>query len=155
VIGYPKWFYKALMVMLITLLVSGVLLIPTMLDLRLEWDMPWRLSADMRIYTAALHTLFAFMVFMAIGALWSIHMRQGWRKKSNKKSGLALMCLMSLLLLSAVAIFYLSDELALTLASLIHAVLGVGIGLLFIQHAFLYKIKFRATKCKTHSSIAY
>jgi hypothetical protein len=49
-----------------------------------------------------------------------------------------------LLLLSAIGIYYLSDDQSLTIASIIHTVLGISILLFFIQHAFFY-----ANKAKT------
>jgi heme A synthase len=142
--GYPKWFYKYLMLLYVALFISGLLLIPTMLEVMLSWDIPWRLSADQRILTAALHTTFGFLTFMFMGALWTIHMREGWRKNKNKKSGLGLIAILFLLLLSAIGIYYLSDDQSLTIASIIHTVLGISILLFFIQHAFFY-----ANKAKT------
>jgi heme A synthase len=150
--GYPKWFYKYLMLVYLALFISGLLLIPTMLDLILSWDVPWRLSADQRILTAALHTIFGFLVMMCMGALWTIHMREGWRKNKNRKSGLALNLLLFLLLVSAIGIYYLSDEQALTMASVIHTVLGLSIFILFVQHAYFHAVSAKRTKPNSHLS---
>lgn len=132
--GYPKWFFAFLIWVLLGLFVSGFLLIPTMLEVRLEWQMFWRLTSDMRILTAAIHTFLSFIVLGVIGALMPIHMRAGWRHRRHHRSGLTLFGMTLLLLMTAIGIYYLSDEQTSLYASLIHLASGAGMIMLAVYH---------------------
>ena len=133
--GYPKWFYLMLCSVLVALFATGTLLAPTILDLKLEWDMPWRLASDQRIGVAALHTLLSFLTLTLIGALWSVHMRSGWKRRSNHHSGLGLIVVMLLLLITGIGIFYLGDEDNAMIASLGHMAIGGMLPVIFSYHA--------------------
>lgn len=132
--GYPRWFYRILLLILLALLVTGLLLVPSALELRLEWEVPWRLGGDVHIGTTALHALMAFLTATAMGALWSVHMRAGWRHGKNHRSGLMMVVLMALLLISAVGIYYLADDALSRVASVIHMAAGLLVPLLLVYH---------------------
>lgn len=105
--GYPKWFTANLVHADVFLLfVTGAVLIPTTLNARLEWDMVWRVGADMRLWVTALHVLFGLITFVVIGALSSIHMRYWWRKNIGRKSGVLLISFFAVLALSSIVILY-------------------------------------------------
>jgi hypothetical protein len=53
--------------------------------------------------------LAGFMLILCCGALWSIHMRAGWRRREQRRSGLLLALLFVALALSAVGIYYSGD----------------------------------------------
>jgi heme A synthase len=132
--GYPRWFQPALLVGCLGLYVSGCLLAPTTLQLRADWALGWRLAADARIGMAALHAASALAVLMFIGALWSVHMRSGWRRRRQKASGLLVVLPALLLALTGVAVYYLANEALANVAAFVH--LGVGAVLLlpFLWH---------------------
>ncbi|MED5621163.1 hypothetical protein [Ideonella sp. BN130291] len=132
--GYPRWFQPALLAGSLGLYASGCLLAPTTLQLRADWDLAWRLAANARIGMAALHATLAFVVLMFVGALWSVHMRSGWRRHRQKSSGLLVALPALLLALTGVAVYYLADEAWANVAALVH--LGVGVLLLlpFLWH---------------------
>lgn len=132
--GYPGWFYRLLLLVATILVVSGLLLIPTALEMRLEWEVPWRLQGDAQIGTAALHALMSFLMMVVVGALWSVHMRVGWRHRNNHRSGLMISGMMLLLLLSAVGIYYLADDALALDASLIHMVIGASLPFFLLYH---------------------
>jgi heme A synthase len=132
--GYPKWFSESLLAMLALLLATGLLLVPTVLELRLEWDFVWRLTGDQRITVAALHVAASFVVFAFSGALWAVHIRRGWKMRLNRASGITLVSLILSLLLSGVGIYYLGGEISSAVASLSHTALGVAAGLCFAIH---------------------
>lgn len=132
--GYPRWFMPALIATLLIILISGLLLAPTTLMMRAELDVGWRLPAPARVACAALHTLSGFAAMLLVGAVWSVHMRSGWRRRKHRASGFFLTLLLLLLSASAVALFYLADETLGMLAALLHLVLGLGLVAQFGWH---------------------
>jgi len=122
--GYPKGFLTLLLTILFVLPASGFLLTPTTLELRMGWQMPWRLAYDGRAIVAAAHVVAGFAVFSLIGAMWAVHMRRGWTMKRNRVSGSALLGLFAGLGLSGVGIYYFGGELSSMVAGLLHTALG-------------------------------
>lgn len=143
--GYPKWFMYSLIAALIGLLATGVLLTPTSLDLRLEWDVPWRLAADSRQFTVAAHSVTAFAVIFAIGALWPVHMRAGWRTKRNHITGVGLGVLMGGLFISSIGVLYAGSEIGSLLSVAGHLVLGYLLLPFALKH-MLKGIRLRKSK---------
>ena len=132
--GYPRWFRPTLLGSSLGLYLSGCLLAPTTLQLRAAWELGWRLGAGARIGMAALHAAFAFMAMLLVGALWSVHMRSGWRRHKQKASGLLIALPSLALTLTAVAIYYLADEDIANVAALVHLALGLAVLLPFVWH---------------------
>ncbi len=138
--GYPKWFSAFFVSLVITaVFCTGVFLIPTTLELRFEWQIPWRLSGSNRIIVAALHALIGFIVFSLLVALWSIHMRHEWRLKKNRLSGILLLISLIFLMFSGVGIYYLGSEELMLFASGSHSVTGIILMLVYVWHSVLYK----------------
>lgn len=125
--GYPRWFLATLVGTLLMILVSGLLLAPTTLMMRAEVMVMWRLPGAARVATVALHTAAGFAAMLLIGAVWSVHMRSGWRRRKHRASGLTLALGLVVLCASAVAIFYLADEALGAMAALLHLAVGIGL----------------------------
>lgn len=134
--GYPRWILPALLVTLAAMLASGLLLAPGTLVTRAEIDIAWMLPSNGRLATAALHASCGFLLMLFVGALWSIHMRAGWRKHRRRFSGLALALLMPALALTAVGIYYFGDETLAAVAALTHLGLGLALAGVFGWHWF-------------------
>jgi len=132
--GYPKGFYTVLMILSAALLVSGILLVPTLLTMRLEIDVPWRLEADQRTTTAAVHLIAAFAVLAAAGALWAVHMQRGWRMRRNRITGSLLVSILTVLCLTGAGVYYFGDEILSKWSSLVHAAAGLAIALVLGWH---------------------
>ncbi len=132
--GYPGHFYSILMLTIAALFITGCLLVPTTLNLKLEWDVPWRLSSEQHIGMAAAHATLSLLMAAIIGALWSIHMRAGWRRRKNHHSGLSLLIIMVLLGISAMGIYYFGDEQSSMLSSVTHMLMGIAIPVLLLVH---------------------
>lgn len=124
--GYPRRFLPGLVAVFATLAVSGLLLVPTMLDLRFGWDVVWRLPGGHRLWVAALHSAAALALCGFAGALWSVHMRVGWRSRRHLISGLATAGLLGGTALTAVGVLYLGNEAWLLSASAVHTLLGLA-----------------------------
>lgn len=132
--GYPRWFYTMLLCLMAALFVSGGMLIPTVLEFKLEYEIPWRLESEQLVPVTALHAALSFAMLTILGALWSIHIRSGWRRKKNLYSGLTLLLAMLLLTLSAIGIYYLGDGDASIASSILHSVIGVLTLVVFFIH---------------------
>ena len=133
--GYPKWINATSITLFVAaVFFSGALLGPTTLALKLDWEMPWRLQDTHRTWVAALHLLASFWFLMLFGALWSVHMRAGWKKRQGRKSGGALVALTIFLLLSALPIYYAGSEKVSNISALAHLATGLALGLLYLAH---------------------
>lgn len=135
--GYPPRFLSLLWTVCAAMLVTGLLLLPTTLALRFDLNMPWRLPAEGRVLTAALHAAAAFVMLSVCGALWSIHMRAGWRRKRQRETGATLVLSLAGLGLTALGVYYLGDSTVANVVALLHVVLGVLIALPLGVHVFL------------------
>ncbi|MDG0818179.1 hypothetical protein [Bdellovibrio svalbardensis] len=137
--GYPKWFsVKFISICLGVLFLTGLLLTPTTLEVRLDKTVPWRLSADSRVAVAGIHTLLALISIAIVGALSSIHMRKEWNRKRNRVSGISLVAVFVFLALSGLGIYYFGNETLSVLASVSHLTVGILILFIYIWH-LLYK----------------
>lgn len=123
--GYPRVFLPGFWLLCLGLLSSGLLLAPTTLDLRLGWDMAWRLPASNRIAVAAVHAGLSLVACMVVGALWGVHMRAGWRKRRQRRSGTLLASLLLLLMASALGVYYLGDATLADPVAVAHLLLGL------------------------------
>jgi hypothetical protein len=133
--GYPRWFMSALVTGSGLLYATGLLLGPTTLEMRAAWAPAWRLPADTRLGMAALHATLGLLMMVALGALWSVHMRAGWRKRRQRGSGLLLAAALLWLAITAVGVYYLADEFLANVAGLSHLAVGGLLLLPFAWHA--------------------
>jgi len=132
--SYPRWFFPLMISIMLLLLASGVLLVPTMLEMRLAWQSPVQVSADLRLAGAALHTTVAFFAMILLGALSAVHMRVGWKRHLNRISGIGQLLLFGVLLLTSIGMFYFGDENFSRWSSIVHVLIGVAVTLLFCWH---------------------
>lgn len=133
--GYPQWFYGFALVVLATLFASGLVLIPHLLEFRLDMDSPVQVSSGLRLGSAAVHCFIAFVAIGLVGSLANVHMRAGWHRKLNRTSGLLLLGLFLCLLATAVGIYYFGDEDLSRFASLGHTLVGLALLLFFLWHS--------------------
>lgn len=131
--GYPKWFYRFIIWSFALLTVTGFLLIPNALDMRLDWDVKWHLPGAIRLATVALHATMAFIVISQLGALWSVHMRIGWRHHKNLKTGLGLVAILAGLLITGLGIYYAGEDWSVP-ASTAHIIIGLFIPIILVLH---------------------
>jgi hypothetical protein len=132
--AYPSWFLMVLWVCFGLLAVSGVLLIPGMLELRLEMEVPDAWLPAARVRWAALHGFAAFAGVMAIGTLLPLHVRHGLRQRRSRVTGIALLCLWAVVIVSGWGIYYLIDELWSLWSSLTHTVIALVLIFMLTVH---------------------
>ena len=132
--GYPSGFVTALVGALLLMLVTGLLLAPTTLAMRADIALAWRLPGSGRVLTAALHAAGGFVLLLMVGALWSVHMRSGWRRHRQRTSGLLLGSLLLALAASAVAVYYVGEEALGAAVAIVHLGLGLLLAVAFGWH---------------------
>ncbi len=133
--GYPKWFSKKLIQGLFwALCSSGFILIPSMINTRLEWDVIWKLPSQLRINIAALHALLSYLFSILLGVLFPIHIRLEWRKKRKRNTGVSILIAIAFLIISGIGIYYISNDLLSLYSSLIHASIGLILMVIFLLH---------------------
>ena len=125
--GYPRGFVAPLWMTIAAAWVSGMLLAPTTLALRSGVELPWRLAAAARVGVVTLHVAAAFGLVFICGALWSVHMRAGWRQGRQRATGTAMAGLIAALAATGVAVLYAGSERLADGAALLH--LGAGAAL--------------------------
>jgi hypothetical protein len=140
--GYPKWFYHMLIVSFTVLVLSGLALIPNMLLFRLDWDVAWFLPEAKRLWLVAIHVLVAFLVISQLGALWSVHMRIGWRHHKNMGSGIIMVVVLVALTITGVGIYYLGESLT-KAASLSHLLIGLCFPCLLVYHIIAGRTRYK------------
>ncbi|WP_237260628.1 hypothetical protein [Thiomicrorhabdus immobilis] len=139
--GYPKFFLPSLMATTTLLFISGLLLLPSLIIFRLQWDIDWLMelplsSGDLRLWTTAIHVVFGWLMVWFIGSLWTIHIRNHWRRKENITSGLVFMLFWALIIFSSLFIYYSSNETLSEYSSLVHSVLGMLVPLGLFIHRY-------------------
>lgn len=132
--GYPTWFLPLLVVIFGLMLATGCLLAPTTLLLHAEILLAWRLPGAGRVLAAALHMAGGFVLLLLVGALWSVHMRSGWYRRRQRRSGLLLVVVLGGLALTALGVLYLGDEALASAAALLHLGLGLAFTGPFVWH---------------------
>jgi hypothetical protein len=132
--GYPDWFPRFVIATMILLFATGVLLIPTTLEMRLELDVPWRLASSSRLAVVSGHVFVSFAILLIVGALWQLHMQAGLRKGRNVYSGLTMSTLLAVLTATGVGILYAGDETLSIAASMFHLLAGLAVAALFVFH---------------------
>ncbi len=136
--GYPKWFSVTMITTLMSLLmITGYLLAPTTLELKLQWALPWRLGVEQRTFVAAAHAIMALVIFSLMGSLWTLHMRQEWKRGESRFSGIGMVASLALLGLTGVGIYYFGDEKLSQFSSLSHLGLGIWLTIVYFAHVFL------------------
>lgn len=132
--SYPKGFSPLLWSVLALLFASGLVLTPGALEMRLEWDIAWRLPGGWRIGVAAAHALGAFLSLFIIGALASLHMRAGLRRRQSLWSGFSTVTAFGLLAVTGLGIYYVAAEPISVWLSLGHLLLGLLIVVPLVVH---------------------
>ena len=137
--GYPKHFLIFIFVIMVTLLISGILLVPAFLFFRMESDTQWLMdfrfsSGNLRHLTTTLHAISGWMMVWLMGAIWTIHMRSHWRRHENRLSGIVFTSVWAILIVSSLGIYYFGDPDLSKLSSLIHVSLGLLIPFALLAH---------------------
>ena len=139
---YPRGFFSLILLTFALLAVSGTLFAVPHLAERFSIDAPLALSENLLM---KLHGAAALIITLAIGALLPVHIRAGWARRKNIVSGLWLLALNAVLLITAWGLFYLGDEVWRQWTSDIHLIAGLVLLGVIAQH-FLHARTLRAAR---------
>jgi hypothetical protein len=91
---------------------------------------PWCL----RVHGAAM-----LLFLVVLGSLWPVHALTGWRHRINHRSGIFVLTLVSILILTGYGLYYLGDETIRPWISAVHWAIGLIAAVGLAVHALLGK----------------
>ncbi|WP_426411212.1 hypothetical protein [Bradyrhizobium ganzhouense] len=83
-----------------------------------------------------LHGVTSYALLVAIGSLLPLHVRAGWLRRRNLVTGILVTASMTVLSVTALVLYYGSEETQ-VVAKWVHLAVGCCCILLFLAHAFL------------------
>jgi hypothetical protein len=83
------------------------------------------------------HGAAAFAMLVAVGAMWVHHARRGLAIARNRISGISIIAMLALLIMTGYALYYLVTDLTRTPISMAHWLVGVAFVPLFIAHLMI------------------
>ena len=137
--GYPAAFAPLLIGSAVTVLFTGLALVPQLLTFQWEWDISWTPSGLVRLLLTASHVLGGFFLIALVGAVWLVHARAGWLRQERHISGAGLLLAIIMLTITAPLLLYVSHETSLTWIATLHAVIGGLLPIILLRHVFLRK----------------
>jgi hypothetical protein len=103
----------------------------------LAWWVLDKGPSSVRLYLIAAHGLAAMAFLVALGATFTLHVREGWRRRLNRASGTVVLAVAGLLTLSAFGLYYIGSEALRDWASDLHIVVGIALPFLLAVHVVL------------------
>lgn len=129
----PQWHLRLVYAATAMLVLSGGLWLLLHYFLRGEGEfgpMPNPLEHPM----LAVHGAAAMIGLFVLGSLLPVHLLRGWQQRRNLLSGLSLLAVQAVLILSGYALYYASGDDFRAAISLLHWLLGLGVTALLVWH---------------------
>jgi hypothetical protein len=114
----------------------------------------WLIAPDAshsRLATAAMeiHGGAAMALLVLVGAVSALHAPSAWREGKNRWSGGAVAGVLGVLIATGFLLYYLGDERARSMASVLHWTVGLAAGALLALHVWLGVRAAKAASCAT------
>jgi hypothetical protein len=93
-----------------------------------------------QIWFIRIHSTFAFILLINLGYLIKVHIEPGLKKKKKKRSGLSMVSIFTILILTALPILYATEGLLRSTSSFTHTYLGFALPLFLGLHLIPKKI---------------
>jgi drug/metabolite transporter (DMT)-like permease len=90
-----------------------------------------------RHYLIATHGLAAMAFLVALGATFTLHVREGWRRRLNRVSGAVVLTIAGVLMLTAFGLYYFGSDALRSCTSDLHIIIGLALPLLLAVHIVL------------------
>lgn len=139
---YPRGFYAVLLILLLILFITGswsaISVLSERFEYMLEFDVP--MSPLMKTHGGA-----AMLFLLGLGALLPMHVRLGLLRKKNRISGLLMLGINGLLMISAWGLYYLGSAKFRQLASDIHLI-SAGVLLISLGAHLLEATRIRKSR---------
>ena len=94
-------------------------------------------SGGSRYYLIATHGLSAMGFLVALGATFTLHVREGWRRRLNRGSGAVVLTVAGVLILTAFGLYYFGSDALRSWTSGLHIIIGLALPLLLAVHVVL------------------
>lgn len=91
-------------------------------------------GSEARAPLIALHGLAAMLMLLALGAVAVLHVRESWRRRSNRWSGAIVATAMTVLVITAFVLYYAGSEALRSVASDLHLLVGIGLPVVLVIH---------------------
>ncbi len=85
----------------------------------------------------AVHGLAAMLALLALGAIAVLHVRESWKRRRNRWSGLVAATALGVLVVTAFGLYYIGSDWLRRYTSLVHLIVGVAMPLLILAHIVL------------------
>lgn len=99
------------------------------------------LSYEVKSYSMKIHGAVAMLFLILVGTLIRDHVLAGISLKKNQKSGLPLIIICLILIITGYLLYYLGDEVWRNYTSIIHSVLGLIFIFVFFFHSKVFSYK--------------
>ncbi|HQT43960.1 MAG TPA: hypothetical protein PLD79_08150 [Halothiobacillus sp.] len=132
--GYPVFFAPLLMGGFAVSIATGLAMVPLLLTFQWGLDLPWTPSGLTRTALTAVHVGGGLLLISLIGAVWMVHARAGWLRQERQISGVGMLLMIGLLLLSTPLILYVSFEPSLPWMTTAHTLAGLLLPVLLGIH---------------------
>ena len=74
---------------------------------------------------------------VALGATFTLHVREGWRRRLNRGSGAVVLTVAGVLILTAFGLYYFGSDALRSWTSVLHIIIGLALPLLLAVHVVL------------------
>ena len=92
------------------------------------------LPHPMEAWSIKAHAAFALAAVWTGGMVWAAHVQPSWSQRARRASGIALVAVLGVLIVSAYGLLYLGDEDWRRIVSLVHWIVGLALPLWGIGH---------------------
>ncbi|MBD8524163.1 hypothetical protein [Pseudomarimonas arenosa] len=99
----------------------------------------------------AAHGACAFLMLLALGALWTNHVPSAWRSGSSRRLGILLLVITACMVISGWVLYYLAGETLRPWIGNLHFALGAALPLIVASHVVLGR---RARRARMPSGLA-
>jgi len=98
---------------------------------------PWQFSV------LKTHAFSAFFIMLFYGAMWATHVQYGWRSKLSRRTGIAIVSVLGLQIISAYLLYYMANEGMRDITRYIHLGVGLSIPLVLYVHILIARRRYQ------------
>lgn len=85
-------------------------------------------------WSLRVHAAFAFGAIWLLGSLSAVHIQKGWNSRRKRYSGVALVSIFAVLILSGYLLYYVGEERVRAFLSAMHWIIGIIAPLVYVAH---------------------
>jgi hypothetical protein len=91
-------------------------------------------NTSSEVWWLRVHGAFAFLALWTGGLLWGVHIVRAWKGGRHRWSGGSLFAVLSILIVTGYLLYYVGNEQARDIISLVHWILGLAIPIAYLIH---------------------